>query len=474
MKIRTRFAPSPTGYLHIGGLRTALYNFLFAKKHGGKLVLRIEDTDRTRLVEGALPSLLKTLKATGVVPDEGPYLQSERLKLYQEHAEMLLESGHAYRCFCSRERLEEMRKGQEAAHQPVKYDRACLSLAGEEVKSRLEKQEPHVVRLKVPDGETSFDDVIRGRITIPNREVDDQVLLKSDGFPTYHLAVVVDDHLMKITHVIRGEEWLSSTPKHLMLYRAFGWEAPAFAHLPLILNPDRSKLSKRQGDVAVEDYLAKGYLPEALVNFVALLGWNPKADQELYTLKELTKLFDLEKVNKAGAVFNLEKLQWMNGQYLRRLTSKEIANKCQPFLKQAGIEVEAKTLEKICEVERERLVLLSGMSEKVGTYRHLPSYEASLLVWKKADQEDARQNLMKMIAFLEHQPAKIFSKILLLEEAISRYIKGEQLQNGNVLWPMRVALSGRAASPSPFELAWVLGREETLRRLGEALQLLSA
>ncbi len=474
MQIRTRFAPSPTGYLHIGGLRTALYNFLFAKKHRGKLVVRIEDTDRSRLVEGALESLLKTLKTTGIIPDEGPYIQSERLKLYQKHAGMLLKSGHAYHCFCSRERLEEMRKGQEAAHQSLKYDRVCLPLAPEEVKKRLEKQEPHVVRLNVPDGETSFDDLIRGKITISNREVDDQVLLKSDGFPTYHLAVVVDDHLMKITHVIRGEEWLSSTPKHLMLYHAFGWEAPAFAHLPLILNPDRSKLSKRQGDVAVEDYLAKGYLPEALVNFVALLGWNPKADQELYSLKELTNLFDLEKVNKAGAVFNLEKLQWMNGQYLRRLKPKELTKACEPFLKQASVDVEAKTLEKICEVERERLVLLSDMPKKAQTYLHLPSYESSLLVWKKANREDAKKNLANMITFLEGQGARIFTKISLLEEAISRYIKEQQLQNGNVLWPMRVALSGRAASPSPFELAWVLGREETLSRLDKALKLLSA
>src|SRR3989338_1878956 len=487
MKIRTRFAPSPTGFLHIGSLRTALYNFLFAKKHKGTFVLRIEDTDRERYVEGAVQSLLATLETVHLSPDEGPvlsrgkmavkgkygpYVQSERLELYQKYVEELVKNGHAYYCFCSKERLQELRKGQEASKQPTKYDRHCFTLSADEIAQKHSVKEPHVIRLRIPEGETSFEDTIRGRITFPNAEMDDQVLLKSDGFPTYHLAVVVDDHLMNISHIIRGEEWLSSTPKHVILYQAFGWEMPTFAHLPLILNPDRSKLSKRHGDVAVVDYLAKGYLPEALVNFVALLGWNPKADQELYSLDELVSFFELSKVNKAGAVLNTEKLDWMNGQYIRRMSPKQLTEACAPYLAKAGVEIEKKNLEKICEVERERLTILSEIVERVQGYLHLPEYAPTLLVWKKADAADAKQNLQGLIAFFAKESSKIFAKIPLLEEALSRYTKERQLQNGNVFWPLRVALSGRAASPSPFELAWVLGREETINRLHMAVKLL--
>lgn len=482
--VRTRFAPSPTGYLHIGGLRTCLYNVLLSRQQGGVFMLRIEDTDRERYVPGAVESLLATLGRVGLLPDEGPklengvvvqtgdrgpYIQSERLPIYAEHAKKLLEQGNAYYCFCSSERLSSLRKQQEIAKLPTKYDRHCLSLAPQEIESRLSSNEPHVIRLRMPDGETAFDDAVRGRITIANAEIDDQVLIKSDGFPTYHLAVVVDDHHMGVTHVIRGEEWISSTPKHVVLYRLFGWDLPIFAHLPLILNPDKSKLSKRQGDVAVEDYLEKGYLPEALINFVALLGFNPKADQELYSIAELTESFDLTKINKSGAVFDKAKLDWMNGQYIQRLTGSELARRARPFLDRAGKGIPDDSFERICEIEKTRLTRLDEIVELVDGYVKLEPVDPQALVWKKADASDAKANLSGMLAFMTGLDASVWNSVELIEQSIKGYIDSNGLQNGNVLWPTRVALSGRTASPSPFELAWALGRDESLRRLRAAV-----
>ncbi|MBU0625297.1 glutamate--tRNA ligase, partial [Patescibacteria group bacterium] len=325
--VRVRFAPSPTGYLHVGGLRTALYSELFARKHGGVLILRIEDTDQARTVAGGIENIIRTLAWAGVKIDEGPfldqqgelrqkgdfkpYIQSQRLGIYQEQVQTLLAAGLAYRCFCCAERLSEMREQQKVDGGRTMYDRHCRDLSPAEIAAEIAKGSPSVIRLKVPlGGTTSWEDMIRGHIEVANDQLDDQVLLKSDGFPTYHLANVVDDHLMGITHVIRGEEWCPSTPKHILLYRAFSWSQPEFAHLPLLLNPDRSKLSKRQGDVAVEDYQAKGYLSETLINFIALLGWNPSGNREIYTKEELIAEFDLTKVNKGGAVFDLQKLDW--------------------------------------------------------------------------------------------------------------------------------------------------------------------
>src|SRR3989339_1628550 len=368
MNVKTRFSPSPTGFLHIGSLRTALYNYLFAKKHGGTFLVRVEDTDRERLVEGAVESLIRTLETVGITYDEGPilvdgrlsekgpngpYTQSQRLPIYKEHAQKLVEQGSAYYCFCSKERLEELRNQQQIAKLQTKYDRQCLKLDHEEISRRLAAGESHVIRLQIPDGETTFQDEIRGPITISNSEIDDQVLMKADGYPTYHLAVVVDDHLMGVTHIIRGEEWISSVPKHVLLYNAFGFPMPSFAHLPLILNADKSKLSKRQGDVAVEDYLAKGYLPEALVNFVALLGFNPTGDREIYSLQELIDAFDLSCVNKSGAVFDHQKLDWMNGQYIKQLTNEELVIRCKTFLEKAEMEIDTVLFEKICFVEKD-------------------------------------------------------------------------------------------------------------------------
>lgn len=487
MTIRTRFAPSPTGFLHVGGLRTALYNYLLARQQSGTYILRIEDTDRERFVPGAVESLLRMFERVNLLPDEGPklvggiveqsgdagpYVQSERLPIYAEHAKRLFDAGAAYACFCSLERLDGLRKQQEIAKLSTKYDRHCLALSSEEVLRRLSAGESHVLRLRVPEGDTSFDDVIRGNITIDNSEVDDQVLIKSDGFPTYHMAVVVDDHLMKITHVIRGEEWISSTPKHVILYRLFGWDAPLFAHLPLLLNPDKSKLSKRQGDVAVEDYLAKGYLPEALVNFVALLGFNPKADQEIYSIDELIELFDLTKINKSGAVFDQAKLNWMNGQYIMKKTAAELVALVRPFLDAAGKSIDAVLLEKICSIEKTRMERLTDVVEIVDAYVAVPEYDSSILVWKKADAADGRANLVGVRDHLATADESVWTDVGLVEASIKAYIDGKGLSNGNVLWPTRVALSGRAASPSPFELAWALGKDETLRRLDAAINCL--
>ncbi|MBI4257172.1 glutamate--tRNA ligase [Candidatus Uhrbacteria bacterium] len=488
MNIKTRFPPSPTGFLHVGSLRTALYNYLFAKKHGGTFLVRVEDTDRERLVEGAVESLIRTLETVGITYDEGPilidgklsekgsngpYTQSQRLPIYAEHAQKLVEQGSAYYCFCSKERLEELRSQQQIAKLQTKYDRQCLKLDHEEISRRLEAGESHVIRLLIPDGETTFQDEIRGSITISNSEIDDQVLMKADSFPTYHLAVVVDDHLMGVTHIIRGEEWISSVPKHVILYHAFGFPMPSFAHLPLILNADKSKLSKRQGDVAVEDYLTKGYLPEALVNFIALLGFNPSGDREIYTVKELVEAFELSKVNKSGAVFDRLKLDWMNGQYIRSSDSVRLFELAHPYFGAAST-LPDEQKKKILEVEKERLVTLKDLEERVEMFVRLPEYPATELVWKKADAQDATLHLTNLLKLIESADVSVFEKRELIEEVIKKYIRDNGYQNGNVLWPLRVALSGQRQSAGPFELLWVLGREEGIVRIQTGIYKLTS
>jgi glutamyl-tRNA synthetase len=485
--IKTRFAPSPTGYVHVGNLRSALYSFLFARHHDGKFILRIEDTDQTRFVPGATESLIKLLTKVGITWDEGvtlengqldekgefgPYTQSKRTAIYLEHANVLLEKGSAYRCFCSSERLEAMRQEQEIAKLPTKYDRRCLNITPEEIEAKLLAGEKYVIRMKIPDGEVSFHDEIRGDVKFNSPEIDDQVLVKSDGFPTYHLANIVDDHMMGVTHVIRGEEWLSSTPKHVLLYKMFGWVLPTFAHLPLLLNPDRSKLSKRQGDVAAEDFLKKGYLPYALLNFIALCGFNPKGDQEIYSLDELIKYFDLEKVNKSGAVFDVDKLNWMNSQYIHKLSLDELTNLCSEHVFAAGRELAPEVLRKICAVEQSRLVLLLDIVGKIDSYQKLPDYDAAILVWKKSSREEAKEQLEKLFGLISGFDEVILSSVELIEKAVRGYIESNGLQNGAVLWPLRAALSGSPTSPSPFELIWVLGREEALERVRVAVEKL--
>ncbi|MCR4314179.1 MAG: glutamate--tRNA ligase [Candidatus Uhrbacteria bacterium] len=488
MNVKTRFPPSPTGFLHVGSLRTALYNYLFARKHKGTFLVRVEDTDRERLVEGAVESLIHTLETVGLTYDEGPilvdgklsekgengpYTQSNRLSIYKEHADKLVEQGSAYYCFCSKERLEELRHQQQIAKLQTKYDRHCLKLDKDETSRRLLAGESHVIRLLIPDGQTTFHDEIRGAITIDNAQIDDQVLMKADGFPTYHLAVVVDDDLMGVTHIIRGEEWISSVPKHIILYNAFGFPLPAFAHLPLILNADKSKLSKRQGDVAVEDYLEKGYLPEALINFVALLGFNPTGDHEIYTMEELIDAFDLSRVNKSGAVFDRSKLDWMNGQYIRSVDPSRLFELAVPFFGAASSLSDDKK-RKLLDVEKERLITLKDLEERVGMYLELPEYLTNDLVWKKADANDAQMHLKTLLQILESTGLSVFEDKELIESAVKKYIEDNGFQNGNVLWPLRVALSGQRQSAGPFDLLWALGREEGLARIKIAINKLTS
>ncbi len=489
--IKTRFAPSPTGYLHVGGLRTALYSYLFAKKHGGKFLLRIEDTDRERYVADGVQHILKSLYWAGISPDEGvvttwsasdanlknespiliqssgengPYTQSERLHIYKEYADKLLEAGHAYYCFCTSERLEKLRADQQAKKIPTGYDGRCLSVDAEEAKKRVGDGENHVMRLKMlKTGESILNDMIRGEVRFENKLVDDQVLIKTDGFPTYHFAVVVDDHLMGITHIIRGEEWISSVPKHIQLYKYFGWEIPEMAHLPLLLNPDKSKLSKRQGDVAVEDYIKKGYLPEAMVNFMAFLGWNPGTEKEIYSMEELIADFDLSKVGKAGAVFNIDKLNWFNKQYLKNLSNGGLVEKAQPWLEEAGIS-NSVLLTKAVGLERERITVLSELPGAIKFVFELPDYGAEMLVWKKSTKEEVVGILPELCEFLERIGANYWNKSD-LEVKTKDWIAEKGYATGSVMWPMRVALSGQENSPGPFEIAEVLGKEEVIKRI---------
>lgn len=474
--VQVRFAPSPTGYLHVGSLRTALYSYLFARKHGGKFILRIEDTDRARLVPDAIENLVRVLRITGITYDEGPYIQSERLDIYAAHAKELLETGKAYRCFCSSERLEAMRAEQVAQKQAPRYDRYCLNLSAEEVQSKIDEGAPHVVRFRMPEDETIvIRDIVRGEVSFRTDTLDDQVLLKSDGFPTYHLAVVVDDHLMAITHVIRGEEWLPSTPKHLLLYRAFGWEEPEHAHIPLLLNPDKSKLSKRQGDVAVEDYLKQGYLAEALINFVALLGWNPGkgSTQEIFSLDELVEAFDLSHVHKAGAVFDPKKLDWINAQYIKKLTSDELYAQSLPFLESKDFYQSAPQdrrsksfVKKLLAIEQERLIRLNEVGEQNRFFFVLPDYARSLLRWKENSDVATRKALERALGVLGDLSEENWTRQHLQSTLLE--VAGER--RGDFLWPLRVALSGFKYSPSPADIAWALGKTESLARISRALE----
>ena len=488
MTIRTRFAPSPTGFLHVGGLRTALYSYLAAKQAGGQFLLRIEDTDQKRFVEGGIENIIRSLKWAGIDVDEGveldkngkvtqvgnygPYIQSQRLDIYKKHADQLLSAGQAYHCFCTPERLEDLRNYQQTNKLPTGYDGHCRALSADEVTSKVAAGETHVVRMKMPkEGESTFIDLVRGEVVFKNELVDDQVIVKTDGFPTYHLAAVVDDHLMEITHVIRGDEWLSSTPKHLQLYKYFGWEAPQMAHLPLLLNADKSKLSKRQGDVAVEDYATKGYLPQAMVNFVAFLGWNPGGEQELYSLSELVKEFKFERINKSGAVFNLEKLDWYNQQHLRALNGDELVNVCLPWLQKAGLideNVDKAWLGKALSLEKERITTLAELSEALKFVFSAVEYDGQILIWKKSSAEEVKNILPKLAEFMNTISVQDWNKET-LQVKVGEWTVQNGFSNGAVLWPLRVSLSGQQNSPGPFEIAEVLGKDESLKRINLAI-----
>ncbi|MEI7512305.1 MAG: glutamate--tRNA ligase [Candidatus Uhrbacteria bacterium] len=464
--VRVRFAPSPTGYLHIGSLRTALYNWFMARRYAGTYILRIEDTDQARLVEDAIQALQDTLARFDLKADEGPYMQSAGKEKHLAYAHELMEKDAAYYCFCTKERLDEVAQVQKLNKTPIMYDRHCRALTKEEALARVNAGEEHVIRLKVPlDGICKMEDLIRGRIDIPWAQVDDQVLIKSDGYPTYHLAATCDDHDMQITHVIRGEEWVSSLPKHVLIASRMGWEAPKYAHVPLLLNPDKSKLSKRQGDVAAEDFLAKGYLPEALVNFVALLGWNPTADREIFTKEELASLFDISKVNKGGAVMNMEKLDWMNGEYIKALPMDEYLRRMQ----QGGFLPEGIREERAARVVKERLAKLGDAATAIRDAIELPDYEGAILVWKKSTVEDANVRLLALKEMLTAKDEAWFGDIQKMEEETRAWIIEKAWSNGDTLWPLRVALSGREKSPSPFEMLFICGKSEALARIDAAI-----
>lgn len=471
-EVRVRFAPSPTGYLHLGSLRTALFNYLFARHIGGKFILRIEDTDQSRKVEGAVENLINILNEMGLNYDEGPdtggeygpYFQSQRLDLYKKYCDELITNGHAYYAFETSEELDEMRRVQQMQGKQTMYDRRARHLTENEVKEKLASGIPYVIRLKVPlDEEIRFTDLIRGNVKIETNLIDDQVLLKSDGFPTYHLANVIDDHLMKITHIIRGEEWLTSVPKHIILYKAFGWEVPQMAHVPLILNPDKTKLSKRQGDVATEDYLRKGYLKEALVNFMALLGWNPGEgeEREIFTKDELIKLFTIERVNSAGAVFNIEKLNWMNGEYIKNYDLNQLTELIIPYLNASDIDTSdtAKT-KRVVYAIRNYISKLDEAGEQAKVYysqvnltdeqKEIVNSESSKLVFAALAQK-----VKDMLEITESN-----FKPLLNEVQKETSVKGK-----NLFMPVRLALTGQEHGPELGLIAYVLGREEILNRL---------
>lgn len=474
-KIITRFPPSPTGFVHVGSLRTALYNYLFAKKNKGEFYLRIEDTDQARKVDGAEENLKKTLKQFGLNWDnEKVMVQSGRIDVYKKTAEQLVKDDKAYYCFCSKERLDNIRKFQQQKGLPPMYDGQCQKFSKEEVEKNLAENKPYVIRFKIPKtGQTEFTDLIRGKVSFKNDLLDDPIILKSDGFPTYHLASIVDDHEMEISHIIRGEEWLPSTPKHILIYQALDFELPKFAHLPLLLNADRSKLSKRQGDVAVEDYLKKGYLPEALLNFVLLLGWNPGDEREVFNLKEMLEKFSLEKVHKGGAIFNTQKLDWLNSEYIKKLDPKTFQKLAQPFLKNNISKIPADlNLEKIFALEQERIDKLSEAGERVEFFFNDDiNYDSKILVWKKSDQIATAKNLellekeLKTYQVGDWDAAKLKDKII-------QFISNNNLTNGEILWPMRIALTGLEKSPPPFDVAEILGQDKTLARIKKAIELL--
>lgn len=480
--IRVRFAPSPTGYLHVGGLRTALYNYLFARRNNGTFILRIEDTDRARYVPGAEERLREALQWAGLTIDEGPeiggekgpYRQSERIEIYKQYVLELVSKGHAYYAFDTPEELDAMRKHQEQNGIPTKYDRRALQLSPDEVKARLDAGMPYAIRMKVPDSTSvAFDDIIRGHVEFSTEQIDDQILLKSDGYPTYHLANVVDDHLMEISHVIRGEEWLSSTPKHVLLYRFFGWQLPQFAHLPLLLNPDKSKLSKRQGDVAVEDYREKGFLPEALVNFVALLGWNPGDEREIFSLEELVKEFSLERVGKSGAVFNLDKLRWMNGVHLRKKDDAALAEIVKKELEKSPykhLQLDDHYVMGIVHAMKERVEVAHDFIEKCPYFYEAPtSYDPAVIQkrWKAASA-DYLSKLADRFSTLNWPAKEDYERVL--------HQTAEELKvgNGQLIHPLRLAVSGTGSGPGLYDILHILGKDEVIRRIRRAIETIKS
>ncbi len=481
-KIRTRFAPSPTGRMHVGNLRTALYAYLIAKHEDGDFILRIEDTDQERYVEGAVDIIYHTMKETGLVHDEGPdkdkgagpYVQSERqaLGIYRKYADQLIEQGDAYCCFCRKEELDSMKKvinGKEITF----YDKRCLHLPKEEVQRRIEAGEPHVVRFNMPsEGTTTFHDVIYGDVTVNNEELEDLILIKSDGYPTYNFANVIDDHLMGITHVVRGNEYLSSSPKYNRIYEAFGWEIPTYVHCPLITDETHQKLSKRSGHSSYEDLIDQGFLTEAVVNYVALLGWSPEDNREFFSLSELVRAFDYHRINKSPSVFDIAKLKWMNSEYIKKLDPERYYQLVLPYLKDAlGEDLD---LRKIAAMTQSRIETFPEAAEMTDFFREVPEYENSMYCNKKSKstEETSLQILKEVLPVLDTVDSWNNDS---LYETLSGYAKEKECKIGHVMWPIRTALSGRQTTPAgATEIAEILGKEETVRRLENAITKLEA
>jgi glutamyl-tRNA synthetase len=480
-KVRTRFAPSPTGYMHVGNLRTALYAYLIAKHEGGDFILRIEDTDQERQVEGALEIIYNTLKVTGLNHDEGPdiggpvgpYIQSERTDIYIKHAKDLIEKGEAYYCFCTKERLDLLRSNADALKRPFRYDKHCMNLSKEDVESKLAAGVPYVIRQKNPvEGTTTFDDEIYGSITVDNSELDDMILIKSDGFPTYNFANVVDDHLMGITHVVRGSEYLSSSPKYNRLYEAFGWDIPVYVHCPPIMKDATHKLSKRHGDASFEDLIGQGYLKEAVLNFIALLGWHPGTDQEIFTFEELLETFDYKHISRSPAIFDDVKLRWMNSEYIKKMSLEQFHGLALPFYKQ----VITKDLDfnKISELLHTRTEMLNEIPGSIDFFENLPEYSKDMFVHKKmkTNYENSLVTLQKILPVFEALDDWSFEPI---KEACMGLVAELGVKNGIVLWPIRTALSGKQFTPGgAFEIAEILGKEESLKRIAAGIKLLQS
>lgn len=481
-KIRTRFAPSPTGKMHVGNLRTALYEFLIAKHEGGDFILRIEDTDQERFVEGAIDIINRTLAKTGLTYDEGPdkdkgfgpYVQSERMAsgIYLDYAKQLVEKGEAYYCFCDKERLDSL-KQEISGKEIVVYDKHCLHLSKEEVEANLAAGKPYVIRQNVPrEGTTTFVDEIYGEITVDNSELDDMILIKSDGYPTYNFANVIDDHTMEITHVVRGNEYISSTPKYQRLYDAFGWESPKYIHLSLITDENHKKLSKRSGHASFEDLLEQGFVAEAVVNYIALLGWSPEDNQEIFSLDELISVFDYHHISKSPAVFDIVKLKWMNGEYLKAMDNETFYEMAMPYIKE--VIKKPLDLKKILDMVKTRIEIFPDIRDMVDFFEELPEYDIAMYTHKKmkTNPENSLEVLTELLPILEAQ--EDYSQDA-LHDRVMEYIQEKGIKNGQGLWPLRTAVSGKQMTPAgAFEIMEVIGKEESLRRIKKGIEMLQA
>lgn len=483
-KVRTRYAPSPTGFMHVGNLRTALYEYLIAKSQGGDFVLRIEDTDQERYVEGAVDVIYRTLATAGLKHDEGPdvggdfgpYVQSERKDLYRPFAEKLIEKGCAYRCFCTKERLDALKQTEEFANGG--YDRHCRDLPKEEIDRLLAEGAPYVIRQKMPlDGSTTFTDAVFGEITAPNEELQDQILIKTDGYPTYNFANVIDDHLMAITHVVRGNEYLSSTPKYNLLYEAFGWEIPTYVHLPLIMGQNEdgsvSKLSKRHGSTGFDDLVKEGYLPEAIINYIALLGWCPSDNREMFTLSELEQEFSIDRISKSPAVFDYAKLEWFNGEYIKAMTIEQFEQTARPYILEA---TDGKPLDtkKIAAILQQRTTKLTQIGENIAFFAKLPEYDKELYINKKSKTNAENAPVMLKAAYDELKALEKWDQES-IHDALIGLAEKLAVKNGTVMWPVRIAAAGQKVTPGgAIEILDILGREESLARIEKGLGMLAS